>query len=431
MQVFSNSIKGNKFFKFSLGLLILYIYLDYILTYTVFKSQILIYIMMITNLLTIGYCFISCKHNTINISSIWLPFIVYHILSLTVSGNISTIPYWLVCIMIMYMPVAFYDNFSPRIFVAISIFFTIGIIFQVLLPSAYYSYIYPLFIADASEFVQSSIDNEFGFSGFSYQTGSAACGILIGEITCLSFGKSILPKHIQALYPILVALFIIAVFLTGKRMPSILAIILLIVSFYLNTQSSTKKVLITVILITIICLGYNYFVVNLDAFSDSIFLKRFVSSYEDINVGGDISSGRTELYDKAWEYFYDNPILGIGAGNYAKISGMDTSVHNVYLQVLCEEGVVGLIFYIIPLIVIFLKTWRLHSNSQSKRSIHLLSFSLLIQLYYILYSMTGNCIVEINNFVLYFLGVTMYFYANIVRNRNLNYNYDEYSILHK
>lgn len=74
---------------------------------------------------------------------------------------------------------------------------------------------------------------------------------------------------------------------------------------------------------------------------------------------GDGGSGRSDLWHVAWRIFQDHPILGVGLNNFRAVSADYTReagqlksvfllvdsphlVHNVYLQLLAETGVVGL-----------------------------------------------------------------------------------------
>jgi O-antigen ligase len=156
---------------------------------------------------------------------------------------------------------------------------------------------------------------------------------------------------------------------------------------------------------------YQDFVTNIDQYADNVFLKRFASSYMQSSSGADISSGRDILYQKAWKLYQQEPMLGIGANNFAKISNMGTSVHNTYLQVLCEEGLLRFPLFIIPLLIIFFKTVKeiFKNRIIESRSILLLSF--FLQFVFILYSFTGNTIVNNSNFVFYFMGVSLLVYA--------------------
>jgi len=82
-------------------------------------------------------------------------------------------------------------------------------------------------------------------------------------------------------------------------------------------------------------------------------------------IGPDVVM-RLMLWVTAWRYFMHSPILGVGWGNFAGLYGSDLSafsdwiplgvfeVHNIYLQLLAETGIVGLVafFYFI------VQSWR-------------------------------------------------------------------------
>lgn len=60
------------------------------------------------------------------------------------------------------------------------------------------------------------------------------------------------------------------------------------------------------------------------------------------------SNGRMPLWRAAWNCFLDSPVFGNGWGSYTpavKDAGLGyaTNAHNIYLQVLCETGIVGFV----------------------------------------------------------------------------------------
>jgi O-antigen ligase len=63
-------------------------------------------------------------------------------------------------------------------------------------------------------------------------------------------------------------------------------------------------------------------------------------------------------------------------------------VHNTYLQVLCEQGIIGFIIYIIPVIYCLIYTIKKYRRTSFKSYIQL---SIGIQLMYVIYGLTGNC----------------------------------------
>lgn len=84
-------------------------------------------------------------------------------------------------------------------------------------------------------------------------------------------------------------------------------------------------------------------------------------------IGSDITSGRTELWKSAWDIFKENPIFGIGFGGFAyhisgtfrSIHGQDVmDVHNCTLQLLCENGILGTVIILLPMIFLFSKAYH-------------------------------------------------------------------------
>ena len=64
-----------------------------------------------------------------------------------------------------------------------------------------------------------------------------------------------------------------------------------------------------------------------------------------VGDGTDISSGRYSLYQKMFDIFVQNPILGIGTMSVLPLLG--NLGHNIYLQVLCENGLFSFILFIV------------------------------------------------------------------------------------
>ena len=95
------------------------------------------------------------------------------------------------------------------------------------------------------------------------------------------------------------------------------------------------------------------------------FVPELAATFERFNVGdnGDISSNRFTLWAIAMEGFKSRPIFGIGWYGYRLLysryiaAGQEIlDAHNVYIQMLCENGIIGLICYLIIVIYILSKT---------------------------------------------------------------------------
>lgn len=87
---------------------------------------------------------------------------------------------------------------------------------------------------------------------------------------------------------------------------------------------------------------------------------------------GDVSNGRFALYETAVYSILNNPIWGIGIGNY-KQYGLHDYPHNLILQILVEGGLI----YLIAFLVVFVKSITLLFSSKYSVETKLLILYLL------------------------------------------------------
>jgi O-antigen ligase len=76
------------------------------------------------------------------------------------------------------------------------------------------------------------------------------------------------------------------------------------------------------------------------------------------------TAGRTELWDKALDYFFENPLFGTGYNTYNILAGRDT--HNSYLKFMAEQGIVGLFIYLWLYFLAFKSGWRLYRQADEE-----------------------------------------------------------------
>lgn len=97
------------------------------------------------------------------------------------------------------------------------------------------------------------------------------------------------------------------------------------------------------------------------------FLTQLALRTSSVHSTVDISSGRTMLWGRALSLFKEHPVFGIGWGNFRNYlsdtfnvfnDGQLSNVHNNYLQILCETGIVGFIFFVFPLFYILYRTFK-------------------------------------------------------------------------
>lgn len=137
-------------------------------------------------------------------------------------------------------------------------------------------------------------------------------------------------------YYILLGLFSIAIFLTGSRGALIaLAFFYIILAF--------KKPIFGLIIALFAASFFTMFV----GFYDS--LPAYWQARFDVqgSTGGDMdwTSGREATWSSAWKLSEEHYIFGIGLNNFPEISGFGINVHNVFLSLLVETGILGVLFY--------------------------------------------------------------------------------------
>lgn len=111
---------------------------------------------------------------------------------------------------------------------------------------------------------------------------------------------------------------------------------------------------------------------------------------------GDITTGRFALYRIGINMFLEHPLFGCGWDSFRRImqGTSDQGVHNDYIQLLGEVGIVGFLMTITANLCALACTWKAYRifrreiYSGTSKQI-LLSFSLAYQLFFLLDSLTG------------------------------------------
>ena len=188
----------------------------------------------------------------------------------------------------------------------------------------------------------------------------------------------------------------IALLLTTKRAHLLFSVAaLLLVYTVVNKENVINRTfkLLLVLVITI--------VVGSVAFD---MIPQLASVFDRLqNVGTDTSSmARIAMWKYTWEVFKQNPILGIGwsgitfSSVVSTISGFYAGSHNIYLQLLAERGIIGfLVFAFAAFGGLFqtLQNIKEAKNENTKQYVSLV-VSLIIQLFCLMYGLTGNMIYD-------------------------------------
>lgn len=226
-----------------------------------------------------------------------------------------------------------------------------------------------------------------------------------------------------------IGLSVVALLLTGKRGPLMFTVIALFITLFLFLSDKPKKRTTKIVLIVSAAICVMGLLITIFPQLGNSFL-RFQEGMEE----GDVTTGRTKFWGLAATFFFQNPLFGIGWLKYSQVmqqyTGYDkaVNVHNVFLQLFCETGIIGALVFLIWF-GLLLKTAidafvyiRKNGNLFNNKDNYYMSISVSIQCYFLLYAITGNTLYDAPMFIPYFLacGIALHYKSKIIQiKRNL------------
>lgn len=130
---------------------------------------------------------------------------------------------------------------------------------------------------------------------------------------------------------------------------AIISVLIGIISLVLLKINSNKRKKIYILLV----IGLSFLIIYINTIWDQLMLLFSNSSIvalvklSSLSDGGDLTTGRTELYNSAIDLFVQYPLFGSGIGHYEFYNGIYS--HQFFLQLLCEFGLLGTILFLIPI----------------------------------------------------------------------------------
>ena len=310
-------------------------------------------------------------------------------------------------------------SISLRVITFMGGFFACGILLQRFFPGLYDDLL-DLFPTRYAEVVREGAEDLVSSSkrGFAINSGFAAGYICSGVIALISLGERNSRKKTKTI--VLCLFLVLALLFTGKRGQSLFLILSLLLRFVLPEHGTKRmqRYWILFVLLLSLALVYGFFGTILATIP---LIKRFMETVNGVIAGDDVSSLRLPLYRWAITLFKQHPFLGIGWGEYrSTVAGVVSfkkalDVHNIYLQLLCETGIVGFSVFAI----LFSSFWIFTRNAfcqctldhslQTSGWLPLLSFSFTFQSFFLLYGLTGNDLYDQHFQLLYALscGIAM------------------------
>lgn len=120
---------------------------------------------------------------------------------------------------------------------------------------------------------------------------------------------------------------------------------------------------------------------------------------------------RDVIYGNIFEKFWSSPLFGTGTASAFSLLGIGG--HNIYLTVLMENGILGFIVFISVLGYSFFSTVQLilkFGAYEYHQRIPFLLFSVYIQVFFLVYGMSGNPLYD--NYILYFYLFSIFIVKN-------------------
>lgn len=229
---------------------------------------------------------------------------------------------------------------------------------------------------------------------YGLNAGILALGTGIAFIYVI-FEKQNRKKHIFA-----TAYLLFALLLTGKRSPLIFTIAAVIAVYLLCAhQRLSKKVIILLFILLIVLIVLPIFLTMVPQVS--VVFDRLMDRQDWTTLGG-----RTELYEEAIKMFKSHPIMGNGWTSYLLETEHTIGrvyekqyarmmAHNVYLQLLAETGIVGLVIFVYLFVAKMIQLARKIYNYGieplcGKENSKYIAALIYLLLFFLLYGFSGN-----------------------------------------
>ena len=203
----------------------------------------------------------------------------------------------------------------------------------------------------------------------------------------------------------------IALLFSGKRGPIIFTVLSAGICYVLSMgkKISLKKILKIILLAIIVILSF----IVLSNFIPQ--LARFIQRFEEAEEAGSITMGRDAYYAYAISMFLSSPLLGHGWFSFVSVIGQN--VHNIYLQLLAETGILGFLFFVCGFLYILwtaVSEYRKSQISGDRFGMCQLLKAVFIIVFFLLYGFTGNPLYDALMFCPFFIaiGIMRFYHEN-------------------
>lgn len=257
--------------------------------------------------------------------------------------------------------------------------------------------LFPSMLESQKKFYTGGIWN--GNLGISTQTGWNAFFCIIEIGLAYAFYRD--TKNKLNLFVLFLG--ILALLFTNKRAHLIALTLAFGMSWFAERQHKIKRQTLLNIFITFVfCLFGSIWAYNNIPGITKVFEKISSLSGKSLNT---ISSGRVEIYLSALSYLFPYKYLvGYGTGSSDPMLGTD--IHNIYLQILFENGIIGFVTFFSVFMLAFIGTYKqIRKTGINEKNRFFLLFSQFYQVFFLMYGMLGNPLYDTPMLFLYLISI--------------------------
>ena len=278
-----------------------------------------------------------------------------------------------------------------KLLLTAALLLTALVLLYMIFPDPVYNLIYPRISAVARNYFDYFLPKGYGMclGGYTFTDYIIFCGIAVCWAKIASAQKR---SWKDLLWLGLIFLFGFAILALGRR-GELLGAVVLCTGMVLLLCSLRMRIALILGGGGAIALLAWLFIRFLPQFKEIDIFYRYVRTVENLVNGYDFTSGRTGLFALAIAGFRSAPIFGIGFDKfYTLVNPLLTDIeghviqdtHNIYLQMLCETGIVGTVLTLTPMLWLLVTTFRALQSArrrEDRRGTEPLTVSLLLQSY--------------------------------------------------
>ena len=185
--------------------------------------------------------------------------------------------------------------------------------------------------------------------GVEIDPNNLAALMLVG--IAISLGFIFYEKRFMILSLVIVAINTIGCFRSGSRAGLVTAACLLAVCFIIGDKRQSAASMMKRLVLVAAVVGIMIFVTVNFVSSDTLDRLFKFEEYED-------GSGRLSMWTNVWEYYtrsIPSVLFGSGWGSATVHTGSGVAVHNTFLTMLCDVGLVGVVVFFAPIVYVSIK----------------------------------------------------------------------------